>query len=201
MRGFFMTQRKQIGLKSIGILLSYLSIVLGVYFFDWSPTGIFLAFYFELIILILVYVIVRIIDERKHPAKYRKLPPALNILFASIPLLAIQFLFIVFVISMMEPTRFQNISHVLNETSTYFTIGLIIAVYIIDLIAQKNISDSEHKLQQNVFLEILALSGTNVIGLIAAAYIQFTGTLTLLILMLLGRAAIEIYFKYKTSWT
>lgn len=187
-------------LKSGSIIGSYLLVVLGVYLFDWSVSTIFWTYYFELIVLLLYYVIVRSIDQNKNPSKYRKLPHALNILFAAGPLLAIQFLFLTFITSRVSGKEFESFNELMNTNGGWFTAAILFVIYFLRAINSKSIEKKEFDLQQNFFLEILALSGTNLLGFIGAAYIEYVGSFTLLILMLSGRIAIELYFNFKTKW-
>lgn len=187
-------------INTFGIIASYLFVVFGVYFFDWSVTAIFWAYYLELIVLLITYVIVRTIDRRKNPAKYRKLPDAFNILFASLPLLLLQYLFLKFLTYQVSGESYESIDDMMRSNGGWFTLGVIAFVYTLRTFNIRSIKEKEFELQQNFFLEILALSGTNMLGFIAAAYIEILGTNSILILMLSGRIAIELYFRYKTKW-
>lgn len=88
----------------------------------------------------------------------------------------------------------------MRSNGGWLTLGVIAFVYILRTINIRSIKEKEFELQQNFFLEVLALSGTNMLGFIAAAYIEILGTISILILMLSGRIAIELYFRYKTKW-
>lgn len=187
-------------LKSGGIIASYLLVVIGVYVFDWSISAIFWTYYFELIVLLVYYVIIRSIDQHRNPSKYRKLPGALNIFFAAGPLLIIQFLFLSFIEAQLSGDGYKSIYAMMNSNGGWITLSVLVIVYLLRAVNFKSIKEQEFELQQNFFLEILALSGTNMLGFIAAAYIDTVGSITLLSIMIAGRIAIELYFRYKTKW-
>lgn len=184
----------------LGVLLSYLLVIAGVFVFDWSPISIFIAYYLELVVLIIFYVIVRSIDEKKNPVKYRKLPGAFNILYGSIPLLALQLLFISFIAAFVSKEGIIPPMDLMNKNGGWITLGVLIITYLIRTLNSRSIETKEYELQQNIFMEVLALSGTSFLGMFAAVYIDYIGVISLLISMTVGRAAIELYFRYKTNW-
>ena len=196
-----MTRSKQIGLKSIGILLSYLSIVLGVYFFDWSPVGFFVALYVELIVIVVTYVVVRALDKAKNPKKYRKLPDIGNITTALAGALLLQYVFMVGTLKLFHQVEISEPLRLMNQSGGWIAFIVIALVYAINSIDKRSISQKEFELQQNLFLEILSLSGMNLIGIILLFYINTSSQILALIVLFLIRAGIEIYFKYKTTWT
>lgn len=196
-----MTQRKQIGLKSIGILLSYLSIVLGVYFFDWSPVGFFVALYVELIVIVITYVVMRALDKSKNPKKYRKLPDTGGIAMVLMWALLLQYVFMIGTLRFFHQVEISEPLKLMNESGGWIAFIAIAIVYLINSLDNRTISQKEYELQQNLFLEILSLSGMNLLGIILLFYLSNFSDILALIVLFLIRAGIEIYFKYKTSWT
>ncbi|MFZ9027414.1 MAG: hypothetical protein ACO2Z9_00280 [Crocinitomicaceae bacterium] len=196
-----MTQKKQTGLKSIGILLSYLLLIIGCHFFNWSPIGFFVALYVELVVIVITYIVFRILDKAKNPRKYRKLPDIGNIVTALAGALLLQYVFMIGTLSLFHQVEISEPLKLMDESGGWIAFIAIAAVYLINSLDNRTISQKEYELQQNLFLEILSLSGMNLLGIILLFYLNdFSQILALMILFII-RAAIEIYFKYKTNWT
>lgn len=195
-----MTQKKQIGLKSIGILLSYLLLIIGCHFFNWSPIGFFVALYLELVVIAITYIVFRALDKRKNPRKYRKLPDIGNIATALAGALLLQYVFMVGTLRLFHEVEIGEPLKLMSESGGWIAFVTITAVYVINSLDDRTISQKEYELQQSLFLEILSLSGMNLLGIILLFYLNDFSQILALIVLFIIRGAIEIYFKYKTNW-
>lgn len=186
-------------LKTVGILLSYLTVVFGFYFWDWSPLGFFAALYLELVVIVITYVVLRILDKSHNPKKYRKLPDISNIIVALIGALLLQYVFLHVTLTIFNSAGTWDPLELMNRSGGWITLFIIALAYIIDSSDQRTISQKEFDLQQNLFLEILALSGMNVLGFVFINALESIEPSLILLIMFTGRSAIEFYFIRKTE--
>lgn len=198
---FFMTVNKRTHLKTIGILLSYLLVILGYKFLHWSPLGFFVALYLELVVIIITYIVLRILDKSKNPKKYRKLPDISNIIVALAGALLLQYVFMQGTLSIFHPINISEPLELMNDSGGWIALITLSIVYLLSALDERTVSQKEYELQQNLFLEILALSGMNLLGIVLLYSLDITTPLIILLAMFAGRAGIEIYFQYKTGRT
>jgi hypothetical protein len=183
-------------IKEIGITISYLWLLLATFLFDWKPFAIFISFLLEFITLILIYLVVRAIDQFRNPRKYRKLSSSGTLAFAVIPLVAIQYLFISLVVSILDPTfDFFDLTNLWDEKWLSLSFLIIIVLYILKTLQFKDIGEAEKVLQETFFLEALSLNFSNLIGVAIVAYGQVNSLPIVLCAMVLFRIFMEIKFS------
>jgi hypothetical protein len=179
-------------IKSFGIIFSYIWLVVAAYVFDWEPINIFLTFFFEVLALLLVYYVVRVIDERQNPKKYRKLQPAFSILMAAVPFLFVQYLFIHFTAKATAPITFGGDQNsLLHSYETYLCLGFILLMYILRAINLENMHQRETVFRDNFLFQIVSLALTNVVGMLVVIY-SSDSLLIVLIIMSIARIFLEL---------
>ena len=170
--------------------------LLGILLFDWKPFGIFLSFLIEFVALTVIYTVVRSIDQYKNPKKYRKLQPSITIAIAVIPLIAVQYLFISLVVSILDPmfVLFEP-SNLWEQKELTFGFAAILLFYVLQTTQMSSIEAAENLYSSNFFVEALTLNFTNILGVIIVAYVQINSLPFVLIMMV----ALRIFLELKLS--
>lgn len=183
-------------IKEIGVISSYIFLLIGILLFEWKPFGIFLSFLIEFVALTVIYTVVRSIDQYKNPKKYRKLQPSITIAIAVIPLIAVQYLFISLVVSILDPifVLFEP-SNLWEQKELTFGFIAILLFYVLKTTQMKSIEDAEKLYSSNFFVEALTLNFTNILGVIIVAYVQINSLPFVLIMMV----ALRIFLELKLS--
>ena len=146
--------------------------------------------------LILIYLVVRAIDQYRNPKKYRKLSSSSTLAFAVIPLVAIQYLFISFVVSILDPSfELFKLSNLWEQKWLTFSFLIIVFLYIVKTFQFKDIGEAEKVLQETFFVEALTLNFSNLIGVAIVAYGNINSLPIVLSVMVIFRIFMEIKFS------
>lgn len=187
-------------IKEIGITGSYLFMLIACYFFDWKPYGVFMSYLLEVVVLLIVYAYLRFNDEKKHPERYRKSQPLVNLFIGIVPVVFLQYFLIASMSIILDPEKeFNNESFHLSK-EVYYAFPPLVFFY---LIKAKQISCSKErifKFQQNFMFEVLALTAVNLVAFIAVIYLDFTTLISVLTVTVIARILLEFYFTKKLKF-
>lgn len=184
-------------IKEIGIVLSYLWMLVACYLFDWKPFAVFISHLIEIIVLLLVYIVLRIIDERKNPEQSRKAQPIINILIGILPLIVLQYFIIGWMSSFINPEQNFLTQNLLMTKEVYYAFGAMIFLYTINAVQIANHDERLNVFQNNFMFSVLALSGANILGFVLVVGMEVKSLLPILTVMVAVRIALEIYWGRK----
>jgi hypothetical protein len=184
-------------LKEIGIVLSYLWMLVACYVFHWSPVGVFLSYLIETIVLLLVYAVLRTIDENRHPARYRKSQPLTTILIAVVPLALFQYFIIWIVTGYIDGGRATASESILFTREALYAVIACIVAYAIKAIQLTKNDQGLVVFQANFLFSALALTATNLVSLLIVCFTETGSLLVVLTGSVAMRIALEIWFDRK----
>lgn len=174
--------------------------LISCYLFDWKPFGVFFSYLIEIVALLLVFTVLRTLDERKNPKKYIKEQPINNIFIGVLPLIIFQYFMIGWMSNDLNPDE-----NFIKENLIYTKEVLYGAISVLILYALKaaQISNNQERLntfQDNFLFRVLALSGANILGFVLIKVIGVTSFITVLTLMVMIRIILEVYFIRKMKF-
>ncbi|PHR47599.1 MAG: hypothetical protein COA32_06470 [Fluviicola sp.] len=189
-------------IKEIGIVISYISMLVACYIFDWKPFGIFISYLIEIVVLLFVYVMLRVKDEKRNPRKYRyrKVQPISNLFIGLVPLVLFQYFMIGWMSEFIDPDQnFTKQNLLLTKEVLYAVVSMIV------LYSIKAAQITTHKerlivFQDNFIIKVLALTGTNILGFTLVISLEIKSLLLVLTIMVIIRIIIEIYFGRKMKF-
>ena len=186
-------------LKEIGIILSYIYMLVACYLFNWKPFGIFISYLIEIVVLLLVYVTFRIIAEKRNPDQYRKAQPLLTIFIGAIPLVVFQYFIIGWMSGLINPAQNFLKENLLLTKEFLFAFGSSLFLYTIKAFQIISHSERIKVFQHNFLYSILALTATNSLGVLLVFVVGIHSSLPVLTGMVVVRINLEIYFERKTN--
>lgn len=174
--------------------------LLNCYIFEWKPFGILISYLLEVVVLIILFILFRMKDERMNPDSYRKAQPVSNLLYGMIPLVLFQYFIIGWTASFIDPNQNFLKQDLLLSKEIIFPFCTMLFLYFIKAM---QISDHVERLQvfQNNFLfKVLGLAGTSVLGFVLVIGLEITSLLPVLTVMVVLRIVLEIYFGRKMKF-
>lgn len=197
-------------IKEIGIIASYVWLIIAVYFFDWKPLSIFLSFLTEFAIVFFIYWFLINFSDSKN----KRNVPGGNVLLAGLAMIGFQFFLISllatsvawdqFLVDVNDPifskAVVQNRDNMLDpyfflHINFLITFLIVVAIYVIRIISMKEPKQRENYLQENLFFQAIVLTGMNVIGFFAIEFFTFINPFPILIAMVTGRIFMELYIN------
>ena len=148
----------------------------------------------EIVVLLLFYSVLRIKGQRKNPEQYRKVQPLGNIFIGIIPLVIFQYLIIGWMTVFLNPEQNFIKQNLLLTKEVYFALGSAVVLYTIKAVQIANYKERLVIFQSNFLFKVLALTGTNIIGLVLIVGIGIKSLFPVLSLMVILRVFLEIYF-------
>ena len=184
--------------KELGIITSYLLMLIATYLLDWEPFGIFISYLIEIVILLVFYALNRMKDERRNPKRYRNSQPLINVFIGIVPIVLFQYFIIVLMANELNNEQDFLKQNLFSNYQVYFAIGAMFFFY---RLKQEQISKSQERIrvfQNNFMFQVLALTSTNLLGFILVFSIGVNSLLFVLSIMVTIRIILEIYFGRKT---
>jgi hypothetical protein len=187
-------------IKEIGIVLSYISMLVACYLFDWKPFGVFVSYLIETVVLLIVYSIIRSINEKKNSSAHKTAQPLANLLIGITPFLIFQFFMIGWMLSSIDPDHNFINENLLLTKEVFFASASMLLFYSIWAIQIPNHKKRLTIFQDNLIFKVIALSGTNILGFVLVLVIGVTSVLPVLVVMVVARILLEIYFGRKMKF-
>jgi len=174
--------------------------LLACYVFEWKPFIIFISYLVEIIIIAFIYSVVKVMDEKKNPIKKTNAQPIFNLLIGMVPLILFQF-FIINVLSNSMDSRqdFFSISILHTKEFLYVVLSLIL-LYLLKIVQIRDNGSILKEFQSNLILEVLALTGTNILCVILVISLNLNTFIPVLSFMVLFRILLTIYFYRKINF-
>jgi len=182
-------------LKEILVIVSYVFMLLSCYFLEWKPLGLFLSYLIEVVALIVLYSVIRLMDQSKRPQMYKKQPPLETILISCIPLILFQYFIIGWMASSINPEENFLKEKPWMSREVIYSVVFFIIIYIIKLrdISQKT---EKVKILKNILLfKAVALTLVNVVVSVIVLGFKIHDLLLVVSLM----AAFRIYLEWFAS--
>ena len=169
------------------------------YVFDWKPFGIFISYLIEIVVLLFVYVMLRVKDEKRNPRKYRyrKVQPISNLLIGLIPLVLFQYFMIGWMSEIIDPEQNFTKQNLLLTKEVLYAVVSMIVLYSIKAAQIATHKERLFVFQNNFIIKVLALTGTNILGFTLVISLEVKSLLYVLTIMVIIRIIIEIYFGRK----
>ena len=179
-------------LKQIGIIVSYIWLLVAVYFFEWKPIGIFLSFLAEFTILLFTYWFLNIFSTRKN----KRNRPGGNVLLAGCSLILLQYVLIGLIANFLgeKSFNFGNPAS-LFDTNSIIAITSISVIYLIRLFFVKQKDERESYAQENLLTQALCLTGMIVLGFFVIQILEISNAIPVLAAMVAGRIFLEQYIN------
>lgn len=187
-------------MKEIGIVFTYILMLVACYFFNWKPFGIFISYLIEIVVLLIVYSFVRLKDEKKNPQHYRKTQPLANIYIGIIPLLLIQFIIIGFMTLDLNPEENFIKQNLLLTKEVFFSVCSILVIYVLKALQFSTNKERLVVFQDNFLFKILALTSVNILCFIIVSVFEKITLIPLLTAMIIFRILLELYFSRKMKF-
>ena len=146
--------------EEIGIILSYIAMLVATYIFDWKPYAIFISYLVEVIVILLIYVVLRFIDERKNPRRYRKSQPIVNILIGIIPLILFQFFTVGIMASVLNPDENILKHNFILTKKILFAFASFAFIFILKALQMIKNKEILIVFQNNFLFKVITLSPT-----------------------------------------
>lgn len=181
-------------LDEIGIILSYIFMLVACYVFEWQPFMVLFSYLWEIVVLLFMYFIVRMGGKR-----VKKQPLLINIFIGIIPFLLFQTGMIAW-ISKMVSTNENAVKDEFSLTvEIVYIVGSILLFYIIKVIRMSSHKERMEALQYNLVYRILALGGINMAVLLLIMIFEIHTFLVVLVVMVAVRIVLELYFRKKMT--
>lgn len=186
-------------INEIGIAFSYISMLVACYLFDWEPFGVFISYLIEIVVLLGVYVVLRVQDQRKNPSRYRKSQSVLAVIVAVAPLVAFQYLLIGWMSQSIFPKLNFTNQNLLFTKEVFFAFVSLVVLYSVQTFQMKSDAGRLAFFQDNFLFKVLALTATNVLGFFLVMELEVHALLPVFTAMVLVRILLEIYFRRKMN--
>lgn len=153
---------KFFSIKETGIVIGYLTLLLGVLFFEWRPFPVFLSFLIEFIVILLIYVFLSL---HRGVSKRRDEPPLFTVLIAGLAIGAVNMAFgntLVFNIIKGADERYEM------ENIVWTVAAILISLLVLHIVSVKsrwNSPELMDKQRSMIFTGVIAISAMNVAGL------------------------------------
>lgn len=184
-------------LQEIGIIFSYIYLLIASYVFDWKPFSIFFSSLAEVIVLFLIYCLLRVIDQNNNPSKYRKSQPLINAIIGIIPLIGIQALFILLTSgSVTHDKDFMRTNPFLTKEVLYCIISTLI-VYGIKAFQIKGHQERVDQFQGNFIFKAISITATSMLAMIIITCFEVKTLFPVLSAVVILRICLELYFLKK----
>jgi hypothetical protein len=164
------------------------------YYFEWKPFGIFIYSLIEIVVLVIIYALLRLKDEKQNPHRYRKSQSIINLFIGLIPMVVFQYFIIGFASVSINPEEdFIEQNLLLSEEVLYVFLAVTV-LYVIKVLQISKQQERIRVFQENFLFQVLALSGANTIGFITIIVFDVNSLLPVLTLMVVFRVFLELYF-------
>lgn len=184
--------------KEIGIILSYLWLLIAAYFFSWEPFTIFIFYFLEFVTILLFYCVVRVIDQAQRPKNYRKTQSVVYVLVGAFPLLLVQYFLIRSTANSINPSHLAlNVENLFFTKGVFIAMSILIIQYVLLTINFKNNQERESVLKENLLFQAISLSSANILGVLTVLLFEVKQLMPVLIVMTLVRILLELYFTKK----
>lgn len=180
--------------NEIGVILSYLGMLLACYVFDWKPFGIFISYLLEVVALLLVYAVLRMRDQKRNPAYYRNAQPLINVFSAMFLLFTLQYMLISWMTNFIDPQQNAMKQNLLLTKEAFLAIGTTLVLYTLRALQIANHTERIRIFQSNFLFSVLVLSATNIVGFALVTSIENISLLPVLTAMVVVRIGFEFYF-------
>lgn len=174
--------------------------LIACYLLDWKPFGIFISYLIEVVVLVLIFSIIRLKDERENPERYRKVQALGNILIGVIPLIVFQYFVIGWMASFINPEENFIQENLLFTKEFLFAVLFIVILYTINAFQIVNRKERIKVFQDNFLFKVLGITGANILGFVLAVGIEWTSFLPVLTVTVVFRIFLEIYFARKMKF-
>lgn len=195
-----MTKNKS-AFKKIGIILSYLYMLVACYYFNWKPFGLFISYLIEVIVLITFYCVSRVLDENRNPAHYRNSQPLMNIIIGTIPLIIFQYFIIGWMSGMINDEQNFLSKNLLLSKEVIYSFTTMLLIYVIQAIRIRDHKKRLELFQDNFLYKVIGLSATNILGSTLVFGFGVQSLLYVLIGMVVVRIIQEFYFDSRSKLT
>ncbi|MGM0478295.1 MAG: DUF6498-containing protein [Bacteroidota bacterium] len=179
-------------IKQIGVLCSYLWLLLAYFLFGWDTFAIIFSYMIEVVMLVILYLILQTYDQVKNKSHYRNQRPTGNILPATVLFLAIQGMVIFFTMQTIDEAFNQTAPDYLLSKEVIFAAIAIFLFYGFDGLRMKN-DRTRLSLFKNIFLtRILLLFAANLAGFLMVFGLSIHQIDFVIVIMVAVRVMIEI---------
>lgn len=184
-------------IKELGIVFSYISFSVACFYFEWNPFGIFMFYLIEVVVLLLIYAILRIKDEKEDPRRYRKSQSIVNLFIGITPMIIFQYFIIGWTSLSINPEQNFIESNLFFSKEVFFMTISIVVLYSVKAFQVTNQQEKLRVFQQDFLFQVLMLSGANTLGFFVVLGLGVNSLFITLIIMVAFRMFVEFYFARK----
>ena len=182
---------------SIGVIFSYLFLLVSCYLFNWDPFMLFFSYLLEIVILVLVLGGIRLIDERRRPEIYRKQQPFVNVLVAMFFFVMLHLFLIWLNTSAFDRYANKHFNELIYSKEVLFAGISMLFFYSLNAIQIKDDIARINTFQSNFFLKVILISLTNFTGLILSLSLEVDSLLVLMSIIVAIRIGFELFWMRK----
>ena len=182
--------------KEIGVVLSYIIVLILYLFFEWEAYIFFSSIFVEVIALFFMVVLLRFIDQKNNPKRYKNAQPIVNKFIATVPFFLFQF-FILIEVSNIGISRFDKNPLLENLTDLLWFGLIILVIYVINAIQIKNNSKRINAFNNSFLYKLIALTVINGLSIYLATEFKVESLYIVLIIGISLRILLEIFLAPK----
>jgi len=144
--------------------------------------------------MFLIYTALRMRDEQKRPERYRKSQPIANVLIGIIPLVLFQYFIIGLISGFIHPEENFIQKNMLLTKEVIYAVASTLILYLVKAFQISNQDERLNSFQDSFLYRALALTLTNVVGVLVVFGLGVFSLLPVLTGMVIMRIILEIYF-------
>lgn len=151
----------------------------------------------EVVVLLLIYAILRIKDEKEDPRRYRKSQSIVNLFIGITPMIIFQYFIIGWTSLSINPEQNFIESNLFFSKEVFFMTISIVVLYSVKAFQVTNQQEKLRVFQQDFLFQVLMLSGANTLGFFVVLGLGVNSLFITLIIMVAFRMFVEFYFARK----